>query len=117
MAEVGWWAPGQLDAWRGTGDPLADAAVEVLGRIDQQPHMESSLGWIERLTETAEVDRKDRKVLERFVRGVAELPPCSTGTRSSEGAPSLFAMASFTPPRCCSAGYSSPTQTHKSLMS
>ena len=75
MAEVGWWAPGQLDAWRGVGDPLADAAVEVLGRIDQQPHMESSLGWIERLTETAEVDRKDRKVLERFVRGVAELPP------------------------------------------
>ena len=75
MADVGWWAPGQLDAWRGVGDPLADAAVEVLGRIDQQPHMESSLGWIERLTETAEVDRKDRKVLERFVRGVAELPP------------------------------------------
>ena len=74
MTDQEWWKPGRLDAWRQVGDPLADPVIEVLAEIDEKPYMESSLGFVERLAQDDALSNKQRRVLQRFLSGAAQVP-------------------------------------------
>ena len=74
MTDQEWWKPGRLDAWRQVGDLLADPVVEVLAEVDEKPHMESSLGFVERLAQDDALSNKQRRVLQRFLSGAAQVP-------------------------------------------
>jgi hypothetical protein len=71
---AGWWSDGALDAWRHKGDPLADAAVEALAQIAENPGMESSLGCMERLAQSTAVPRAERDPLRAFLEETARVP-------------------------------------------
>ena len=74
MTEPAWWEPGGLEAWRAVGDPLADAVIDVLGELDEQPEMESSLGFVERLAVEGNLSKSQLRILRNFLETVAEVP-------------------------------------------
>jgi hypothetical protein len=74
MTRAAWWEPGGLEAWRSVGDPLADSVVDVLAELDEQPQMESSIGFVERLAFEGKLEKPKLRVLRTFLETSAEVP-------------------------------------------